>query len=72
VVADEAVRDERARARGHHGVDERSARQLSQEEKARRATYVVANSGSVEELELALAGVLEKLRDHTRNQDRNR
>jgi dephospho-CoA kinase len=72
VVADEAVRDERARARGHHGVDERSARQLSQEEKARRATYVVANSGSVEELELALAGVLGKLRDHTRNQDRDR
>jgi dephospho-CoA kinase len=72
VVADEGVRDERARARGHHGVDERSARQLSQEEKAQRATYVVANSGSVEELELALADVLEKLRDQTRNQDQDR
>jgi dephospho-CoA kinase len=72
VVAGGGVRDERARARGHHGVDERSARQLSQEEKAQRATYVVANSGSVEELELALADVLEKLRDQTGNQDQDR
>jgi dephospho-CoA kinase len=61
VIADEEVRAERAAARGHHAVDERSARQLSQEEKAARATYVVANSGTVEQLELALAAVLEKL-----------
>jgi dephospho-CoA kinase len=64
VVADEAVRRERAAARGHHAIDERAARQLPQEEKAARATYVVANSGTVEELTLALARVLEKL--HTR------
>ena len=44
VVADEDVLAERAAARlGHHAIDERSARQLSQEEKAARATYVVAN-----------------------------
>jgi dephospho-CoA kinase len=61
VVADEDVRAARAAARGHHAVDERSARQLSQQEKAARATYVVANSGTVEELELALAAVLDKL-----------
>jgi dephospho-CoA kinase len=61
VVADEDVRAARAAARGHHAVDERSARQLTQEEKAARATYVVANSGTVDELELALAAVLEKL-----------
>jgi dephospho-CoA kinase len=61
VVADEGVRRERAAARGHHAVDERAARQLPQEEKAARATYVVANSGTVEELTLALAGVLENL-----------
>jgi dephospho-CoA kinase len=61
VVADEEVRADRAAARGHHAVDERSARQLSQEEKAARATYVVANSGTVEELELELAAVLEML-----------
>jgi dephospho-CoA kinase len=42
-------------------VDERAARQLPQEEKAARATYVVANSGTVEELRLALSRVLEKL-----------
>src|SRR4029077_405334 len=61
VVADEDVRAARAAARGHHAVDERAARQLSQQEKAARATYVVANSGTIEQLELALAAVLEKL-----------
>jgi dephospho-CoA kinase len=61
VVADEDVRAQRAEARGHQAVDERSARQLTQEEKAARATYVVANSGTVEQLELALAAVLDKL-----------
>jgi dephospho-CoA kinase len=61
VVADEAVRRERAAARGHHAVDERAARQLSQEEKAARATYVVRNSGSVRDLTLALSRVLENL-----------
>ena len=34
VVADEEVRRERAAARGHQSVDERTARQLTQEEKA--------------------------------------
>jgi dephospho-CoA kinase len=61
VVADEDVRAGRAAARGHHAVDERSARQLSQEEKAARATYVVTNSGTVGELEAELSAVLEKL-----------
>jgi dephospho-CoA kinase len=64
VVADEEVRVRRAAARGHAAVDERAARQLSQEEKAARATYVVANSGTLEELELALTGVLDKLSAH--------
>jgi len=68
VIADEDVRAERAAARGHHAVDERSARQLSQEEKAARATYVVANSGTVEQLELALAAVLDKLGADTEHQ----
>ena len=61
VIADEEVRAVRAAARGHHGVDERSARQLSQEEKAARATYVVTNSGTVDELEGELSAVLDKL-----------
>jgi dephospho-CoA kinase len=64
VIAEEEVRAARAGARGHHAVDERSARQLSQEEKAARATYVVTNDGTVEELEAELSAVLDKL-DHT-------
>jgi dephospho-CoA kinase len=65
VIADEEVRAARAAARGHQAVDERSARQLSQEEKASRATYVVVNSSTLDELELALAAVLENLHpDH--------
>jgi dephospho-CoA kinase len=63
VVADEAVRAQRAAARGHHAVDERAARQLTQQEKAERATYVVTNSGTVEELEAALSEVLAKLQE---------
>ena len=61
VVADEVVRRARAAARGHHAVDERAARQLPQQEKAARATYVVANSGTVHDLTLALSRLLEKL-----------
>jgi dephospho-CoA kinase len=61
VVADEDVRRERAAARGHTALDERAARQLPQDEKAARATYVVRNSGTVDELALALSAVLEKL-----------
>ena len=61
VVADEAVRAERARARGHEALDERTARQLTQAEKAARATYAVENSGSLRDLEQELSGVLAKL-----------
>ncbi len=62
VIADEDVRAERAAARGHHGVDERASRQLSQGEKAARATDVVRNDGTVAELEASLSEVLDKLR----------
>ncbi len=61
VVSDEALRRERADARGHALVDERAARQLSQDEKARRATYVVRNDGSEQDLQRELSSVLEKL-----------
>jgi dephospho-CoA kinase len=61
VVADEAVRAQRAAARGHEAVNERTARQLSQEEKAARATYAVQNAGSIAELEHKLSDVLAKL-----------
>jgi dephospho-CoA kinase len=40
---------------------ERDTRQLKQAEKGRRATYVVQNDGSEEDLERELSGVLDKL-----------
>ncbi|HWE33879.1 MAG TPA: dephospho-CoA kinase [Solirubrobacteraceae bacterium] len=61
VIADEAVRSERASARGHASLQERGARQLSQEEKAQRATYVVVNDGTEHDLERKLSAVLDKL-----------
>lgn len=63
VVAEENVRSERAGARGHAAVEERSARQLSQQEKAARATYVVENDSTVEELESKLSAVLAMLEE---------
>jgi dephospho-CoA kinase len=62
VVAPEELRRERAGDRGHAAVAERTSRQLSQDEKASRATYVVTNDGSVEQLETRLSEVLAKLR----------
>jgi dephospho-CoA kinase len=61
IVADEELRRDRAAARGHEAVDERAARQLTQDEKAQRATFVVRNDGSEADLERTLAGVLAKL-----------
>jgi len=61
VVAPEEVRAARAAARGHEAADERARRQLSQEEKAARASYVVENAGTVAELGTALADVLASL-----------
>jgi dephospho-CoA kinase len=61
VVSDEALRSERAGSRGHEALEERGARQLSQQEKADRATYVVENDGTVDQLEAKLSAVLEML-----------
>ncbi len=61
VVAEEGLRRERAADRGHVLADERAARQLTQDEKARRATFVVRNDGDEEDLERELSAVLEKL-----------
>ena len=61
VIADEEVREQRAATRAHASLDERLARQLTQQEKAQRATYVVHNDGSEADLEAELSGVLEKL-----------
>jgi dephospho-CoA kinase len=62
VVADEDVRRQRAADRGHHGVEERSSRQLSQEEKEARASYVIRNDGSSADLERRVAELVEQLR----------
>ena len=61
VIADEQVRAARAGSRGHEALAERGARQLSQKEKAQRATYVVVNDGSLGDLEAKLSAVLEML-----------
>jgi dephospho-CoA kinase len=62
VIADEELRSERAAARGHQLVEARTSRQLTQDEKAQRADFVVRNDGTVEELETKLSEVLEKLK----------
>ena len=55
------MRRERAASRGHALADARAARQLSQEEKARRATFTVRNDGSERELAAQLSAVLDNL-----------
>jgi dephospho-CoA kinase len=62
VIAAEELRRNRAASRGHALVDERAASQLPQEEKAARATYVISNDGSEEDLERQLSAVLGMLR----------
>jgi dephospho-CoA kinase len=61
VISDESLRRQRAAARGHASVDERAARQLPQQEKAQRASFVVRNDGSIADLERELSAVLGKL-----------
>ena len=62
VLADEALREERAAARGHEGVEGRTGRQLSQDEKADRADHVIRNDGTISDLEAAVGDVLAELR----------
>ncbi len=61
VISEESVRRARAARRGHELVDERAARQLSQDEKAQRATFVVRNDGTEDDLQRDLSAVLGKL-----------
>lgn len=62
VVVDATVRGERTAARGHLGADGRDARQLTQEEKAARASFTVRNDGTVSELEEHLRDLLDRIR----------
>jgi len=58
VIADDELRSQRVSDRGQESLAERELRQLSQDEKARRATYVIRNSGSLADLERDVAGLL--------------
>ena len=51
VVAADELRAEREEGRDLAALEGRSGRQLSQEEKAERATHVIVNDGSLAELE---------------------
>ncbi|MGZ4168912.1 MAG: dephospho-CoA kinase [Solirubrobacteraceae bacterium] len=61
VIADEAIREDRAAGRGHEALSERAARQLSQQEKSQRATYTVVNDGSERDLQETLSAILDML-----------
>jgi dephospho-CoA kinase len=61
IVAEDATRVERAGERGTDALEGRAARQLSQDEKAARATYVVHNDGAVADLEAALEALLAEI-----------
>jgi dephospho-CoA kinase len=61
VVADDSIRARRAGDRGTELLEGRSDRQLSQEEKAARATYVIPNDGSLAELSEQVARLMRSL-----------
>jgi dephospho-CoA kinase len=61
VIANDDLRAERAGARGTSDLEAREGQQLSQREKADRATFVVDNEGDLTELEGALAQVYEQI-----------
>ena len=61
VVAREDTRRARAAIRDHVLAEERAGRQLSQEEKAARASFAIHNDGSEADLRRELADVLAKL-----------
>ena len=62
VVADGRLRESRAGSRDHRALAEREHRQLAQEDKASRATYVVVNDGDLAELEAKLSAILVMLK----------
>lgn len=61
VVADDRVRERRLRERGQAGLAGREDRQLDQAEKSNRADHVLRNDGTLDELERAVATVLEEI-----------
>jgi dephospho-CoA kinase len=65
VVADDSIRAARAGDRGTELLEGRSGRQLSQDEKAARATHVISNDGSLAELEERVARLMPELAELT-------
>jgi dephospho-CoA kinase len=63
VVADDEVRELRATERGTGELEGRTGRQLSQEEKAERATHVVHNDGDLEQLRSQVVELYGELRE---------
>ncbi len=61
VIAEDGLREQRASERGTGELDGRSSRQLSQAEKAERATFVVHNNGTVAELQAELQALFGEL-----------
>lgn len=61
VVAPDPTRSSRSRERGTALLERRDGRQLSQDEKAERATHVIANDGSLAELEARIADLVPQL-----------
>ena len=61
VVADDEDRSRRAAARGTGELEARSGRQLTQEEKAARATHVIVNDGTMADLERELTRLYPEL-----------
>ena len=61
VTADDTLREKRVAERGQEAVAEREARQMSQSQKAERATWSVVNDGSINDLRLKLSGLLAKI-----------
>lgn len=61
VIADDETRVRRAGLRGTDLLESRSGRQLPQAEKAARATHVLVNEGSLEELEHEVANLMGRL-----------
>jgi dephospho-CoA kinase len=61
VVAPDPTRSARSRERGTALLERRDGRQLSQDEKAERATHVIANDGSLSELDATIADLVPEL-----------
>lgn len=61
VIAPEALRVERAGARGTSELEARAGRQFAEDEKARKATHVVSNDGELADLDAEIGRLVDEL-----------